>query len=57
MRLLTVEDEKFAEGRDEGEKFAQRSIYERLIADGRFSPQQASEITGWNYENQSENLL
>ena len=50
MRLLTVEDEKFAEGRDEGEKFAQRSIYERLIADGRFSPQQASEITGWNPE-------
>ena len=53
MVLLTLEDEKFAEGRN----LEKRSIYEKLIANCKFSPQQASEITGWNYENQSENLL
>ena len=54
MVLLTIEDEKFAEGRAEGEKFAQRSIYERLIANGKLSPEEASYITGWNCENQAE---
>ncbi len=60
MMLLTIEDEKFAEGRNlgreegreegraEGEQRAQRSIYERLVSSGKLSPQEASMITGWN---------
>ena len=56
MKLLTIEDEKFAEGRNlgreegraEGEQHAQRSIYERLVSSGKLSPQEASMITGWN---------
>ena len=60
MMLLTIEDEKFAEGRNlgreegiiegraEGEQHAQRSIYERLVSSGKLSPQEASMITGWN---------
>ena len=55
MMLLTIEDEKFAEGRDvgrkegiaEGEQRSQRSIYERLVADG-MPAQKASMMTGWN---------
>ena len=59
MTLLTIEEEKFAEGRNlgreegivEGEQRGRtaekRSIYERLIADG-MSEQKASIITGWN---------
>ena len=60
MMLLTIEDEKFAEGRAEGiaegirigDKRARNeeksSIYERLISSGKFSPQEAAAITGWN---------
>ena len=60
MMLLTIEDEKFAEGRAEGraeglalgeqrgEQRAQHKIYERLISSGKFSPQEAAEATGWN---------
>lgn len=56
MMLLTIEEEKFAEGRNlgheegraEGEQRAQRSIYERLVSSGKLSPQEASLITGWN---------
>lgn len=59
MRLLTIEDEKFAEGRNvgreegraEGEQHGRtaekRTIYERLVADG-MTAQKASIITGWN---------
>lgn len=51
MMLLTIEDEKFAEGRslgrEEGRSEEKRTIYERLIADG-MSTQKASIITGWN---------
>lgn len=56
MMLLTIEEEKFAEGRNlgreegitEGEQRAQRSIYEKLVSSGKLSPQEASIITGWN---------
>ena len=52
MRLLTIEDEKFAEGRnlgrEEGRIDEKRTIYERLISSGKLSPQEASIITGWN---------
>ena len=56
MTLLTIEDEKFAEGRAEGrnegiavgEQRAQRSIYERLVSSGKLSPQEAADLTGWN---------
>ena len=59
MRLLTVEDEKYAEGlnkglakgREEGitigEERTQRAIYERLTANG-MSAHEASIMTGWN---------
>lgn len=54
MKLLTIEEEKFAEGRNlgreegitEGEQHAQRSIYEKLVSSGKLSPQEASIITG-----------
>ena len=52
MTLLTIEDEKFAEGRHigqaEGEQRTQRSIYERLVSSGKLSPQEAADMTGWN---------
>ena len=64
MKLLTIEDEKFAEGRNvgseegreegraEGEQRGRtaekRMIYERLISSGKLSPQEASMLTGWN---------
>ena len=52
MMLLTIEDEKFAEGREEGRREAQReerhAIYERLVSSGRLSPQEAADATGWN---------
>ena len=52
MMLLTIEDEKFAEGRslgrEEGRTEEKRSIYERLVSSGKLSPQEASMITGWN---------
>ena len=60
MMLLTIEDEKFAEGRaagreegiligdKRGEQRTQRTIYERLISSGKFSPQEAADATGWN---------
>ena len=58
MTLLTIEDEKFAEGRHlgqaEGEQRTQRSIYERLVADG-MPAQKASMMTGWN-DNTSYSL-
>ena len=51
MKLLTIEDEKFAEGIAVGEKRGRteekRSIYERLVADG-MPAQKASMMTGWN---------
>ena len=55
MKLLTREDELgaerfaagIAEGEQRGEKRAQRSIYERLVADG-MPAQKASAMTGWN---------
>ena len=55
MKLLTIEDEKFAEGRNvgreegraEGRTAEKRTIYERLVADG-MTAQKASIITGWN---------
>lgn len=55
MTLLTIEDEKFAEGRHIGQAEGEQrgrseekhSIYERLVADG-MSVQKASMITGWN---------
>ena len=54
MKLLTIEDEKFAEGIAVGEKRGRteekRSIYERLVASGKLSPQEASIMTGWNTE-------
>ena len=61
MMLLTIEDEKFAEGRTEGrkegraegisvgEQRAQRSIYERLVAKG-MPAQEAAVVTGWNLQ-------
>lgn len=68
MTLLTIEDEKFAEGRilgreegrnlgreegrAEGQQSTQRSIYERLIADG-MSANKASIITGWTVNSPS----
>ncbi|MBQ9574613.1 MAG: hypothetical protein IJR27_04970, partial [Synergistaceae bacterium] len=60
MRLLTIEDEKFAEGRHlgreegraegraEGRSEEKHTIYERLVSSGKLSPQEASMITGWN---------
>ena len=64
MMLLTIEDEKFAEGREEGrregraeglaigeqrgEERAQHKIYERLISVAKMSPQEAAAMTGWN---------
>ncbi|MBQ9388987.1 MAG: hypothetical protein IJU07_02295, partial [Synergistaceae bacterium] len=52
MRLLTIEDEKFAEGRHlgraEGRSEEKHTIYERLVSSGILSPQEASMITGWN---------
>ena len=42
-------DEGRKEGRAEGEQRAQRSIYERLVADG-MSAQKASMMTGWNLQ-------
>ncbi|MBR1437105.1 MAG: hypothetical protein IJ587_01080 [Synergistaceae bacterium] len=59
MRLLTIEDEKYAEalnkglakGREEGitigQERTQRAIYERLTANG-MSAHEASIMTGWN---------
>lgn len=51
MMLITIEDEKFAEGKAEGRREAQReerhAIYERLITRG-MSPQEAADMTGWN---------
>ncbi len=55
MMLITIEDEKFAEGRargrEEGRREAQReerhAIYERLVTRG-MSPQEAADMTGWN---------
>ena len=55
MMLLTIEEEKCAEGRnlgreegiEEGRTEEKRSIYEKLVADG-MSMQKASMITGWN---------
>lgn len=47
MMLLTIEDEKFAEGRnlgrEEGRTEEKRSIYERLVADG-MSAQKAETV-------------
>ena len=59
MALLTIEDEKFAEGVAVGEKRGekrgvkrtQRSIYERLVADG-MPAQKASMMTGWNIKGE-----
>ena len=60
MMLLTIEEEKFAEGRNlgreegivEGEQRGRtaekRTIYEKLVSSGKLSPQEASMITGWN---------
>ena len=58
MTLLTIEDEKFAEGVAFGDKRGRseekRSIYERLVADG-MPKQKASMMTGWN-DNTSYSL-
>ena len=56
MTLLTIEDEKFAEGIAVGEQRGEQrgrteekhSIYERLISSGKLSPQEAADVTGWN---------
>ncbi len=63
MTLLTIEDEKFAEGVAFGDKRGEqrgrneekRSIYERLIADG-MPAQKASMMTGWNVNNAAYGL-
>ena len=56
MTLLTIEDEKFAEGVAFGDKRGEQrgrseekhSIYERLVKSGWLTEQQAAEATGWN---------
>ena len=48
------------EGREEGitlgEQRSQRSIYERLVASGKFTQQEAAEFTGWNANNAAYGL-
>ena len=58
--LAHERDEGRAEGREEGitlgEQRSQRSIYERLVASGKFTQQEAAEFTGWNANNAAYGL-
>ncbi len=48
--------EGIAIGEQRGEQRSQRSIYERLVASGKFTQQEAAEFTGWNANNAAYGL-
>ena len=56
MILLTREDEIRAESLAKGQRNMQRKIYERLVASGKLSPQEASDMTGWKINARNKGL-